>query len=163
MTNAKLVKSKPAAVTKKKAAKKRREISPQERAQAAQKRTIRNIFKAVDFIRIKSDGIEFKFETRTGEIDDIFIYENIIVITEYTVSSSAEHISKKSIFLNLIFSNSEKWITQFSKICNEFSAVVSRQDYSLDQYKIRACYVCSTAHGEPERYSFPRRNEAALL
>lgn len=44
------------------------------------------------------DGKEFQYNMRTSEMDDIFINENIILITEYTITSPGTHLLKKKSF-----------------------------------------------------------------
>lgn len=52
------------------------------RAQRRHIRTFRTLFTSLGFERVATDGVEIEFQTRKGEIDDLFIYENIIVIIE---------------------------------------------------------------------------------
>lgn len=91
--------------TKKKT--KRKKLSPQEKAfkkeQTDQVKEIRTILKNVGFTRLPYiDGKEFTFNDRISEMDDIFINENVILITEYTIGSPGTHLLKKKIFYDKI-------------------------------------------------------------
>ena len=92
----------PKASTKKQG-KKTKTLSPEERARrAAQRRhksEIRNIFEAAGFDRAEEAcDKEFTFQGTTSDFDDIFILENVIVLTEYTVTKESEisgHLKQK--------------------------------------------------------------------
>ena len=88
--------------------KKKKKLSPEELAflkeQRDQKKEIRDIMRRVGFTRLTGiDGKEFVYKDRTSEIDDIFVCENVIILTEYTIGEP--HLLKKSIFYNLINEN----------------------------------------------------------
>lgn len=104
-------------------------------------RAIREIFRRVDFERVKSDGKEFTFRGRTGELDDIFLYENIIVVAEYTVGQpSSEHVSKKNLLWDLIRAHRDEWV-EF--LCKKFPAFQSHFDahsYLESEYRLCVCY-----------------------
>ena len=54
------------------------------------------------------DGKEFNYEGRTSELDDIFIFENVILLTEYTIGDP--HLLKKSIFYDRVNSDKKAFI-----------------------------------------------------
>lgn len=116
-------------------------VDPLVLAQRKQQRIVRKFFERLDFKRIKSDGIELKFRGRTGELDDIFVYENIIVVAEYTVGqASSSHVAKKSILFNSIDKHQDEWI-EFA--CEKFSGMKALFDsagYVPDDYRVHVCY-----------------------
>ena len=80
-----------------------KKLSLQEKArikeQKAQQKEITNILKNIGFSKLPYiDGREFRYDGRTTEIDDIFIYENVILIVEYTIGKPGEHLLKKNYF-----------------------------------------------------------------
>ena len=84
---------------------KKKKLSPEELAfrkeQRDQKKEIREIMKRIGFIRLSDiDGKEFVYKDRKSEIDDIFVCENIIILTEYTIGEP--HLLKKSLIYNLL-------------------------------------------------------------
>lgn len=82
----------------------KKKLSAQEKArikeQKTQQKEITNILKNIGFSKIPCiDGREFQYDNRTTEIDDIFVYENVILIIEYTIGTPGEHLLKKIIFM----------------------------------------------------------------
>lgn len=136
--------------TKTKTAKKR--LSPQEKAtrreQSQQRKEISTILKNIGFSRLPYiDGREFIFEGRTSEMDDIFIYENIILITEYTIGNPSTHLLKKNYFYDKV-NNDKRGFIDFllsEPKLNSFKDYYDRNiegKYSKNQLKIKILY-CS--------------------
>jgi hypothetical protein len=49
------------------------------------------------FSQIRADGTEIVVDGRTGELDDIFVHENVLVLVEYTIGKpDSAHVLKKS-------------------------------------------------------------------
>ena len=85
----------------------KKRLSPQEKAtrreQSQQRKEISIILKNIVFSRLPYiDGKHFEFEGIKTEMDDIFIYENVILITEYTIGDPGTHLKYKSHFYNKI-------------------------------------------------------------
>jgi len=120
----------------------------QRKEQRDQKKEIREILRNIGFERLNYiDGKEFKFDGRTSEIDDIFINENIILITEYTIGDPGVHLLKKSIFYNKInsdikafidFAINEEKLFSFKKFYEE----EIKSKYSINQLRLKILY-CS--------------------
>lgn len=87
--------------------KKRKKLSAEEKAQRreqfAHKKSIRTLLENIGFKRIS--GIEnkhFEYMNRKTELDDVFYYENVIILMEYTIGRSSEHLlTKKIIYDNI--------------------------------------------------------------
>ncbi len=136
----------------KKAKKARKKLSPQEKAQrneqTQQRKEISAILKNVGFSRLPYiDGKEITFDSRTTEMDDIFIYENIILITEYTIGNPSSHLLKKNYFYDKInqdksafieFLLSEPKLASFK----DYYDKNIKEKYSKNQLKIKILY-CS--------------------
>lgn len=114
--------------------------------QRQQVKEIRDIFHRIGFSHIKGiEGKEYKFDGRTSELDDIFVCENIIVLTEYTIGDP--HLLKKKPIYDKINSNTRAFIEYLLKeniyenfsdlYCNDIS-----KKYSLNQLQLRIVY-CS--------------------
>lgn len=74
----------------------KRQIDPAALLRKKQRLSTRAVFKRIGFQWIRSDGIEFQFDGRTGEIDDILLFGNILVIAEYTTGKpDSSHLAKK--------------------------------------------------------------------
>lgn len=133
--------------------KKVQKLTPEQKNQNKLKRTqeneIRTIFKNLGFIRLPNiDGKQIHYKDRTSEMDDIFICENVILITEYTVSENpGNHIKNKSFFYNKVLKNEKEFIefllnepklNSFKKYYNENVET----SYTLNQLRLRILY-CS--------------------
>lgn len=107
-------------VTKK--VKKTVKLTPEEKTENLIKRNqeneIRTIFKNLGFDRIANiDGKNIVYNERSTEMDDIFICENIILITEYTIKlKPGEHIKNKTLFYNKVLEDKRAFV-EF--LCNE--------------------------------------------
>ena len=88
---------------KKRRSRKKKQLSPDERKQRRLQRRfksdIRTTFTNAGFTHIPSRDQELTFKGRTGDIDAIFIVDNVLVIVEDTTHSSdnvAAHVLKKA-------------------------------------------------------------------
>ncbi|KGN74294.1 hypothetical protein HR17_05810 [Porphyromonas gulae] len=95
--------------------KKVQKTSPKEqpiiREQKAQKNEIAKTLKNIGFYRLNHiEGKQFEYDNRKSEIDDIFIYENIILIVEYTIGSPGDHLLKKNYFYSKINQDKRSFI-----------------------------------------------------
>lgn len=130
--------------------KRKKRMSPEEKAfkkeQREQKKEIRDIMKRIGFSRLLGiDGKEFVYDGRTSELDDLFVCENVIVLTEYTVGEP--HLLKKSVLYNKINSNIGDFIRFLvdNKIYDSFSNELNdriKPKYTVNQLILRILY-CS--------------------
>lgn len=129
---------------------KKKKLTPEHIAfrkeQRDQKKEIRDLMKRIGFTRLAGiDGKEFVFDGRTSELDDIFICENIIILTEYTIGDP--HLLKKSILYNKINDNIGNFIrflvnnNIYDSFADEYKNRMS-QKYTINQLKVKILY-CS--------------------
>ena len=122
--------------------KKRRQLDPQKLRQRKQKTQTRALFKRLGFKRHKVDTIQFTFEGRTGELDDVFVFENIIVICEYTVGKGgSSHVFKKKPLFDKINAASERWITDFASHCPDLLRSIESAGFTAPEVRVRAVYL----------------------
>lgn len=103
---------------KKKPGKKRKVLSPEEKAthslQRRHKNEIRATFAAAGFRRVEAAADkQFTFEGTTSDFDDIFVLENVIVLTEYTITKESEiptHLKPKYILYEKILQNQAEFM-----------------------------------------------------
>lgn len=93
----------------------KKKLSPQEKAvlkeQKSQRTEISNILKNIGFARLPYiDGRHFQYDGKKTEMDDIFIYENVILIVEYTIGAPGEHLLMKNYFYNKVNSDKRAFI-----------------------------------------------------
>ena len=133
-----------------KAKSKKKKLTPEQIAfrkeQRDQKKEIRDLMKRIGFSRLAGiDGKEFVFDGRTSELDDIFICENIIILTEYTIGEP--NLLKKSILYNKINDNIGNFIrflvnnNIYDSFADEYKNRMS-QKYTINQLKVKILY-CS--------------------
>lgn len=122
--------------------KKRRQIDPQKLKQRRHKVQLRALFARLGFERQAIDGLEFTFGGRTGELDDLFIYENIVVLCEYTVGkATSAHVLKKKPLFDNIAADAPGWINHFGQLHTALPAKLQQAGYRPEEAKIRIIYA----------------------
>ncbi|HSC54092.1 MAG TPA: DGQHR domain-containing protein [Phnomibacter sp.] len=135
--------------TKKKKVIKR--LSPEEKIrlkeQRAQEKEIITILSNIGFVRIPGiEGKEVVFDGRSTEMDDIFFYENIVLIVEYTIGDPGTHLLKKKIFYDKINSDKRAFLN-FLNTEPKLASFKSSYDkninskYSLNEIQVRILYA----------------------
>lgn len=135
---------KPKAAPKNKIKKKGSSKAPKKSApQRAQERMIREIFEGCGFKSIPAlRDVQFIFDGVQCDFDDIFILENVIVLTEYTTSSSDanKHLKNKNILFNKIAENKSSFAAFMSANYASFRDVVGvKFKPNFTQVKILYC------------------------
>jgi DGQHR domain-containing protein len=103
---------------------------------------IQKIFSLAGFTHIATDKIEIEFETRKSDINNIFIYENIIIMCEETASDAGnvlKHLTKKDLLYRRIEGNTEGFIEY---IFNFYEDLKPFNKYPYNAYKLIILY-CS--------------------
>src|ERR1700722_1327347 len=76
---------------------------------------VRRVFARTGFHRIADvSDKEFTFDNRTTDFDDVLVYENVIVLTEYTTAQSSnvgDHLKNKKIVYDKIISSQQPFLT----------------------------------------------------
>ena len=137
------------------AKKKSKKLSPEELAQRKEQRfqekEIRDIMKNIGFNRLPYiDGKQFIFDNRTSEMDDIFINENVILITEYTIGAPGTHLLKKKLFYDKILSDKKAFIDfliseEKLKSFSEYYNKSIKDRYTKNELQIRIIYCSKKA------------------
>ena len=96
------------------------------------------------------DGKHFEFKDRKTEMDDIFIYRNLIVLVEYTTTDKpGEHLLNKDYFYRRVNEDKKAFIElmlkdeQFSSFQSYYKQNLER-DYSNQELLIRILYCSKT-------------------
>ncbi|MEQ1933717.1 MAG: hypothetical protein ABL962_07550 [Fimbriimonadaceae bacterium] len=109
----------------------------QQRAeQSAHKRVVRGALGSLGFQRVAGfSDKELTFQGTTSDFDDLFIWKNIWVLTEYTTSSSglSEHAKKKWFLYEKIISDQAAFIED---LCVNFAVVEAARDPQFPKEKI---------------------------
>lgn len=125
------------------AKKKKPRLSAEEKSKRAHERAVRSIFSKMGFKRVPEIADKkFTYEEITSDFDDAFIYENLIVLCEYTLSNKAnigEHFRKKAHLYKKICDNPKQFLEfyreQFPKLNESISP-----SYHKDQLELRIVY-----------------------
>ena len=65
--------------------KRKRKLTDQEKEQRAFRKEIRDFLINMGFSSVpRINGTEFEYESRTSELDEIYVYENVILLIEDT-------------------------------------------------------------------------------
>lgn len=103
----------------------------------------RAIFRNVGLERIVSlSDREFTFDGSTGDFDDVYVGENVILLIEHTVSSTSkvgDHLKKKHILFKKISDNPLSFVDFIAKTSTEFSNAIAKI-YHRDDLIIRIVY-----------------------
>lgn len=135
-------------VKKKKKKKLSAEEKAQRKAQTTYRNEIRTIMNNLGLQRIPGvDGKHFTYDERKTELDDIFFYQNIIILTEYTLGDPKEHLLAKNYFYNKVIENKPGFIDFLidSNIYEHFSKKYNdeiKMKYTKNQLQIVVMY-CS--------------------
>lgn len=124
----------------------KRQLDPAAQLRKKQRLSTRAVFKRIGFEWVRSDGIEFQFDGRTGEIDDILIYGNILIVAEYTTGKpDNSHLAKKSILYEKIRRQPSDWIVEYQQVNEVFSAAIQKSLYQPEEFQV--FFVYASLHG----------------
>lgn len=121
----------------------RKKLTPEEKEHKALKKRIRQTFTQMGFSYLRTENITVSFGGQGGEFDSIFVFENIVLICEDTISKSRDnvktHIKEKHAFFEQVAEHKGefiKWLKDYypDKLMG-FST-----DYTLSRYKLRFLY-----------------------
>lgn len=131
----------------KKRRKKRKKLTEEEKEKRKHRKDIRAVFRHCGFTKVLSvSNKEFTFKGRTGDIDDIFIFENIIILAEHTCSGPSHgklstHLLKKKVLFDIINNNKKEFIKFLEERFESFKETRNKK-YSYSQSELIIIY-CS--------------------
>jgi DGQHR domain-containing protein len=85
----------------------------QKREERAFSRRVQTLFKNAGFTHLPTAGINRKFGAKMGELDNVFVYQNIILVCEDTLSASnkvRDHLKNKKMLFDQIDSNRDDFL-----------------------------------------------------
>lgn len=157
--------------TKKKNGKKgKKKLTPEERKQKKIKsshvRTVRSMFRNLGFDRAAEiSGVEIEIGGQAGEFDDAFVYENLLLLVEYTTSQSSDvtgHLKNKKIIFSKVLSDPKGFLTYLRSKSSAFDTRLGSK-FHADKYIVRIVYCSLNSYDEsikvvvdePEYLDFP--------
>lgn len=125
----------------------------QKRLERRFRQDTRDVFTLSGFQHLKTEGTEFNFLGRTGEIDNVFFYENVVILCEDTYAKSpGTHLLKKKVLFDLVQDNETEFLELLTSQFPIFKEYVSASIYNTKQFEVRILY-CS-------RYSISAEHKA---
>lgn len=123
-------------------------LTEHQKEQNQQEKEIRGLLLNMGFNRApRIDGTQFVYDGRTSEMDDIFYFENIVLITEYTVQKDVTtHLLKKKVIYDKILTDAGEFLKflladeKFKPFAESFNTNVLSK-YSIKQLQIRIIYA----------------------
>lgn len=127
--------------------KKKKLLSAEERKKRARerafKRQARLIFTKSGFVRIQeASDKEFTFEGSTSDFDDVFVYENLVVLCEYTLSNESgtgDHFKNKAHLYKKICDDPKTFLQFYRDKFIEVGSALA-DSYHKDQLRVRVVY-----------------------
>jgi len=146
------------AISKKRGRKGKPKVSAKELEKRQHRKEIRSVFRNAGFKKIERvSDVEFSFKERPGDFDDVYIYENIIVLAEYTTADAAyisDHLLKKKILFDHVLENKTEFIERFDELFTTFRE--ARNDYySIEEFEIRIVYCSKNFVSEEHKNQVP--------
>lgn len=112
-------------------------------------RAHRVIFDRLGFSRVMPvDGVHFEFEGLKSELDDIHVFENVVVLAEYTRSGGeglGKHAKGKGGIHNKIAEDPVKFLEFFRTKSTGLDDWLKKTSYTLKQLEIRLLYASNDA------------------
>ncbi|MBY5984413.1 DGQHR domain-containing protein [Halomonas sp. DP5Y7-2] len=104
-----------------------------------------SIFLSCGFSKIQSDGIHFTLTAQQGEIDCIYVYQNLIVLCEETTGkdSASKHLPKKKLFHQAIRKSYDEFLEVYGSKNKEFKKFLDESEFHKDDLEFRHLYYSS--------------------
>lgn len=137
---------------------KKRRLSPEERrwlrAQRRYMSDIRTAFTNAGFLQIPTRDVTIAIAGRPGDVDAVFVHENIVVVTEDTMAGSSQlpdHLRKKAEFFEHLRTNQRELLEVLTRTFPKFKTYIKEHsNYDPREYQVRFVY-CSR-HSITEDY-----------
>lgn len=157
-------------MSKKNASKKKRIVLSEEELQRRSHiKDIRTTMDHIGFHQISGiDGKNIVYKSRESEFDDFFIYENLLIIAEYTSDSNVStHLLKKKAMFDLINQSHREFIEfaisepKFASFREYYDNTI-KSKYSIGQIHIRIIY-CSIKPVDSQLKDVCRTNNSVFF
>lgn len=113
----------------------------QKREERTYTRRIQTMFKNAGFVHLPTAGIERTFGKKKGELDNVFVYQNVVLVCEDTISSPGNvktHLKNKKLLFDQIGQNKKEFIDWLvADFAESMSACGS---YPVARYKVFFLY-----------------------
>lgn len=152
--------------SKRKRRRRRKKLSPDEKQRRRTahrfKVTINTAFKKAGFEQIRTRDQQINFLGRDGEIDAIFLYENIVVLSEDTCDKDVnDHLRKKAEFFKYALDNRKKFISFLFDTYPELKRRITKK-YHPDDVQVRIIYCSYYQVDDSYRNRYPHLKVLSL-
>ncbi|NVN94797.1 MAG: DGQHR domain-containing protein [Bacteroidetes bacterium] len=106
-------------------------------------------FRYMGFEYTRTEGKHVSFGGQKSDFDNIFLFENLIIICEETISIDHDHLRKKYDFFERVVENKEEFIKWFKEIAPEKFEKFGT--YSISRYLIFPMYATIDTIEEEKR------------
>ena len=149
------------AIVKKKR-KKKKVLSAEEKAHkklvSGHKSMVRSVFRLTGFNRIASlADKEFEYDGVKSDFDDIYVYENVLVCIEYTVTKSnliGDHLKKKKILYDKIENDAESFCTFLCDMNTDIKSALYDK-YSPSEIVVKVVYCSRNTFDSKHKLNIP--------
>lgn len=129
-------------------------------------RANRVILDRIGFTRITPvDGVHFEFEGLKSELDDIYVFENVVILAEYTRSSGenlGKHAKGKGGIHSKIAEDPVKFLEFFRAKSAGLDEWLKKTPYTLKQLRVRIIYGSNEAVEDHHKALFKKTKFMSL-
>ncbi|MBR4811022.1 MAG: hypothetical protein IK039_04595 [Bacteroidaceae bacterium] len=146
--------------------KKKKQLSEDEIIKRSQKKDISTALANMGFKRLS--GIadrNFTYKERQTDIDDFYVYENIVLLIEYTTASDvSKHLVPKSVFYDLVDRSHADFVSYMlsNPLFVSFKDYYEQGGYTKNQIRIRILY-CSLQPVDKKHKKLFENNQTLLF
>lgn len=109
------------------------------REERAFSRRVRAVFKNVGFVHLPTEGIERMFGHKKGELDAVYVFENIIIVAEETISKDArDHLKNKHLLFQQIKAKKDETVNWLKESFAE--DLEAFDEYDTSRYQLHFLY-----------------------
>ncbi|WP_156106030.1 DNA sulfur modification protein DndB [Comamonas aquatica] len=128
---------------------KSRKLAPKDNSSAtgfsSSKSILRRIFEGAGFKHVESDNLHFQVGGRAGEIDHIFVWENVVLLCEETTEAHpTKHCTNKIVFHGRIAADFDSFFTVFNSRSKSLLDAIGTS-YGQHDLEVRHIYFSEMA------------------
>lgn len=126
----------------------KKKLTPEQITEAKKKRLeikyradVKAFFTNAGLDSINVNGKEIEFKGRTGELDNLFVKDNIVIVCEDTQAiNSGHHLLKKKIIFDLIETYKHEFIEFLISTFPDFKALHLKSSFQFHHYIVKITY-----------------------
>ena len=134
-------------------------LSPDDRKQRHEQRVLHNkivsTFKALGFVYLRTEHNQFNLGGRNMELDAMFCYENVLILSEDTITQKHDHLRTKDDTMQRIRGNLGEFLRIIDGMVEGFKDLHGQ--YETSRVKVFYIHICGTkdSFSQSEKEEFP--------